>query len=802
MRLAFFLDNRGISARGWLPDPALGNPGIGGTEYAFLAVIRLLQDSPVEPLLFWTVPQPMDGVEGVVVPDLAAALEGAATAKALALVFRPLGLHEPDWIALERSSVPAVAWLHNLGCADQGRFEALPGLRWLLVSGAQLDAFRHSRLVRTATVIANPVAVPPGLREPRRWAEAKAANDLAYVGALTPFKGFDRLAAQWGSIARRCPTARLRVFGGADLYGPRAEHGALTDYEQWCRDLLSRSGCADRVVFEGCCGLERYGKFGEIAVGVVNPSGRDETFCLSAAEWSACGIPVVTARRHALVQTVLDGHTGLLADSDAQLADHCVALLQDPARAWQLGLAGQALVQERFSAERVRLAWVSWATALAAQKRLVPPAPSTPLLHEQRWLRQLWGALLVLPGWPSWPCLKQSIKRGLPGGSQALRPQGVALLVALVALLVWVLLVAGKFGGNPSGLARIGDQLPLTPRLQGQELVILEGKRGNDGQQFLSLALDPLQLDPATSAALDNPVYRGKRLLYPLVAWALGGGQPPGVLWSLGLVNVVCIAAAAGLVAQWAVLHQRSAQWGLAVLLLPGYWITLTLNTADLLATTLMLAAAVAWKQQQLRRLCGSLGAALLTRETAALAWLSSVWVAVQQRRWRWLPALALVPLPWLVWTSLLSQRFAVVKDQALARLHFSWPFAGILGKALQLAGLGASAGGAPQGLERCFDALSFSLWLGGLLLLARVVWQPSYGLWLRRTALLYGLVALCTSLQILNRFPDYTRVWIDLASLVLLAGVVRPHRAVRLYLCTALITSLGYGAGYALLTP
>jgi len=85
---------------------------------------------------------------------------------------------------------------------------------------------------------------------------------------------------------------------------------------------------------------------------------------------------------------------------------------------------------------------------------------------------------------------------------------------------------------------------------------------------------------------------------------------------------------------------------------------------------------------------------------------------------------------------------------------------------------------------------------------LARVVGQPSYGLWLRRTALLYGLVALCTSLQILNRFSDYTRVWIDLASLVLLAGVVRPHRAVRLYLCTALVTSLGYGAGYALLTP
>ena len=40
--------------------------------------------------------------------------------------------------------------------------------------------------------------------------------------------------------------------------------------------------------------------------------------------------------------------------------------------------------------------------------------------------------------------------------------------------------------------------------------------------------------------------------------------------------------------AAWAQLQQRSAGWGLAVLALPGYWITLSLSTADLLATTLL----------------------------------------------------------------------------------------------------------------------------------------------------------------------------------------------------------------------
>ena len=177
------------------------------------------------------------------------------------------------------------------------------------------------------------------------------------------------------------------------------------------------------------------------------------------------------------------------------------------------------------------------------------------------------------------------------------RPVAIGLLTGLIALLVWALVVFGKYGGNPTGLARIGDQLPLSPRLQGADLVILKGKRGNDGQQFLSLALDPLQQLPGTSAALDNPIYRGKRLLFPLLAWLAGLGQPALIPWSLGLINVALIGCCGALVAAWAQLEQRSPQWGLAVLALPSYWVTLSLDTADLLATTLLLASAVAGKR-------------------------------------------------------------------------------------------------------------------------------------------------------------------------------------------------------------
>jgi hypothetical protein len=378
------------------------------------------------------------------------------------------------------------------------------------------------------------------------------------------------------------------------------------------------------------------------------------------------------------------------------------------------------------------------------------------------------------------------------------RPAAIGLLTGFIALLVWALVVFGKYQGNPTGLARIGDQLPLSPRLQGSDLVVITGKRGNDGQQFLSLALDPLQQLPGTSAALDNPIYRGKRLLYPLLAWLGGLGQPSLIPWSLGLINVALIGCCGALVAGWAQLEQRSPQWGLAVLALPSYWITLSLDTADLLATTLLLASAVAFRSQRQGALVASLSMALLSRETGLLAWASSGLTSLRERRWRWLLPLALVPLPLLAWTASLKARFPATADGLLVSLHFTWPGFGIATKALQLLGF-ASFPGTPMGTaERLFDNLCFGLWLLSLGLLLAVALRPGLNRWLRFTAALYLVPALCTSTQILARFPDYTRVWIDVPSLTLLALISLRHRlALGTWLAASLLTSIGYGVGY-----
>src|SRR5205085_5830421 len=70
-------------------------------------------------------------------------------------------------------------------------------------------------------------------------------------------------------------------------------------------------------------------------VAVVNPNltGSTETFCLSAVEAQACGVPVVGAAAQGLLETVADGRSGLLIrrQSPRELADAIVRLLQDDA---------------------------------------------------------------------------------------------------------------------------------------------------------------------------------------------------------------------------------------------------------------------------------------------------------------------------------------------------------------------------------------------------------------------------------------------------------------------------------------
>ena len=806
IKLAFYLDNQCIASRGGLPDPMDGNPGIGGAEYATLAAVRVLsQESKiVEPLLFLTAEQQVDGIQDktFLVNDFKEALSLAATHDVASLVFRPGFLKTDEWELAEQSSTPLIAWCHNLGCKEQYLYEKLPSIkRWIFLSGAQQDYFRHSRLFGMSEVVPYYVGVPKkaSLTKPDQF-YAKA-SDIVYIGAITPFKSFDRLATAWPKIAEKNPNCRLRVFGGSDLYQGGGS-ATLTPYEKHCRHILAEGGFSERVSFEGSKGLERYEQIDSIAVGVVNPSGNDETFCLSAAELSACGIPVVAPRRHVFIQTVQDRKTGLLCDRSYDLASACNDLLNDFELRRQLGRNGQEHIQKSYSSVIVASRWEGIASDVSLGIAPKKQQPSTPLWHELRIVRQIWSLMFWIPRWPSWPVLKQSVKSLIDQDSTAITPRGVSIVSLVLATTVSLLILFAKYDGNPTGFARVGDQIPVSTFYSQQKIVILKGKRGNDGQQYLSIAADPLQLNHQTKESLDNPIYRGKRILYPLIAHIIGFASPVLIPWSLVAVNILALSLSCWLVSSWASHYQYSPIWGFAPLALPAYWITLTLDTADLVATTLLLSTAYAWLLKKRYFGSASISLSLLTRETSLLIWFSTITSIFKRRRYRWLIPVGLAAVPWILWTSYLNDRFKSTADGFLATLHFGAPLSGVIHKALLLLSSLTSLHSFDLAVESLFDASAFCLWLFTIACLIVISLNSAASFWVRCSSALYLLPAICSSLQILNRFPDYTRVWIDLSSLALIGLIQTRHKYLVPFMLGSGVISIGYMFGYVVLAP
>lgn len=122
-----------------------------------------------------------------------------------------------------------------------------------------------------------------------------------------------------------------------------------------CYDELARRSADDR----GITVLSMGNEVGNVelnvfqrAADVVIQRGLRKGFGMwvSDAMWKQR--PVVACPQAGLQEQVVDGKTGVIAETQEQFADAIVDLLSDPGRARQLGAAGRSRVQERFMITR------------------------------------------------------------------------------------------------------------------------------------------------------------------------------------------------------------------------------------------------------------------------------------------------------------------------------------------------------------------------------------------------------------------------------------------------------------------
>lgn len=171
-------------------------------------------------------------------------------------------------------------------------------------------------------------------------------------------------------------------------------------------------------------------------------------------------------------------------------------------------------------------------------------------------------------------------------------------------------------------LIRFGEEFASTrlPELQSLPIKTMPGG-GYDGQFYAQLAVSPDIERPDVQTAVVHPSYRARRIVLPLLAHGLGGGDAWRVLTVYALINVVCwLAWGLLLLRMLAPLDAgRAAVW-LACVLSLSVLDSVRLSLTDLPAVALMTLAIFWWERGQRTRAAVVFALAGLVRETALLS--------------------------------------------------------------------------------------------------------------------------------------------------------------------------------------
>jgi D-inositol-3-phosphate glycosyltransferase len=182
---------------------------------------------------------------------------------------------------------------------------------------------------------------PRGLAAPRRPGMAR----IGVVTRLVERKGVGDVVAALPAL----PGVELVVAGGG-------EAARLSEDPEAARltDLAARLGVSDRVTLLGRVGREQVPALLRSA-DVVACAPWYEPFGIVPLEAMACGRPVVASAVGGLIDTVLDGITGIhvLPRRPDKLADAIGRLLADEAQCARLGAAGAKRARSRYAWSRV-----------------------------------------------------------------------------------------------------------------------------------------------------------------------------------------------------------------------------------------------------------------------------------------------------------------------------------------------------------------------------------------------------------------------------------------------------------------
>lgn len=380
MKVGLFFKNERISDID-ASKPEEGNPGFGGREFMNLSIAYYLKKNhlgSLEPTLYTEVYSKLPrGLSFQVVGDLFLALKqsqkdgvsffildvtldfsrmkeilSVAEACSVKTIVR-LGLFpSPEILKLLSESISVVAVV----CVEQHASQML----------------KDHDIFKKVVVMRNAISFLP-FRDITPYTQRNSKR-VVYLGSVTPQKGFGMLAKVWLNILDAHPDAELHVIGSGKVYARDNVMGewgiAHEDFEcEYIRPYLAgKNGKPNSsVYFHGAMGKEKIKIIETAQVGIANPSGHTETFCISAVELQAAGLPVIAGARGGLFDTVSNNNSGYLVSTENELEEKIVYILDNLEHAKRMSNCAVEFVQEKYDFDNISLEWARFLLMLEQQ---------------------------------------------------------------------------------------------------------------------------------------------------------------------------------------------------------------------------------------------------------------------------------------------------------------------------------------------------------------------------------------------------------------------------------------------------
>jgi hypothetical protein len=249
-------------------------------------------------------------------------------------------------------------------------------------------------------------------------------------------------------------------------------------------------------------------------------------------------------------------------------------------------------------------------------------------------------------------------------------------MLALYSLAIVPALV--RHGFDPSAFIVAGDRYVDAAKLPSP-IYVRPHSEGYDGQFYYRFALAPFDLrQPLFGIEVDAPAWRMQRIVYPVLAWFVSLGRPqlvPFALVALNLIGIACIGLFAVRLTQRLKLP---ALLPFAIGLWPGFMVTLTHDTTEIMSAAFILAALDCYFAGRLVKFAIVGALATLTRETGVLVLGGLLVYEILRRNFRMAAACVGSVVPFVVWRQLQSV-FWGASTASVAINTITWPLLGIV---------------------------------------------------------------------------------------------------------------------------